>query len=160
LRRLIAVASLVLVVAGAAYAQSPGQFAPTTDKQFYALGEPVTLILTNVGSAPYTFSNRACVIQSCFIFDSDGRLAFDGGSIGVPGEYDPYVLDPGKSCSEPWDQRDTEGTPLGAGIYYFGTLPTAAPAQCAQFQIVPEPSSLATMLAGAALLGTWIRRRR
>ena len=154
---LVLVAGVVLLLAFAsiAYAQTPpGWLAPSTEKPVYLIGEPVGLILTNVGTGPITWQNPAAIINDCFIYDAWLQLVFDGSKIFVPFYWDPVTIYPGQSAATSYSL-----SLHSPGAYFFGTADP--PPQLAGFTVaVPEPSSFLALLCGIGGLGGVVLRRR
>ena len=154
---------LVVVLACSAQAQfpPPASLSPSTTKATYLIGEPVGLILTNVGSLPGTWMNPGYIKQDCFVYDSAMQLVFDGNQVFVLPYLDPVTILPGHSATTYWDQSYIAWPKQGQvppGVYYFKTTGWTGPK--ASFQIVvPEPST-ALSFGGLAILGTVALRRR
>ena len=89
-----------------AHAQtSPGSLAPNTDKPVYLSGEPVKLILTNIGLDPITWSNPTAIKTDCFIYDAYLHLVFDGRKTPIPFYWDPVTIYPYQSATTYWNQN-------------------------------------------------------
>ncbi len=136
------------------------EFLLQSDKSTYISGEPVDLLFSITNHGPHPLSWYLSPYHSLTAYQDDAPVWFLGGQFLVMGGTSLFQLGVGEvqEIRATWDMTDDRGTAILPGNY---EIHSGLGGLILPITIVPEPSTLASFLLGAALLlARHLRRHR